>query len=51
MNEADKLNDAQSLLIGRLFTLGGAILFLIGSFLAAGSAAKDLQDLQNTLQK
>lgn len=51
MNETDKISEAQSLLIGRLFTLGGSILILAGSFIAAGLAAKDLQALQNTPRK
>ncbi|EOA3902852.1 hypothetical protein ACO11K_000313 [Bacillus cytotoxicus] len=36
----NELQEAQETYIGRLFTLGGSILFLIGSFIAAAVAYK-----------
>ncbi|MBU8598009.1 Uncharacterised protein [Niallia circulans] len=39
--ENGQVLDTQGIFIGRLFTLGGSALFLIGSFIAAYYAYKD----------
>lgn len=38
----DSIENAKEVFVGRLFTLGGSILFLIGSLLAADSGYKEL---------
>jgi len=43
MVESESVSEAKGVLVGRLFTLGGSALFLIGSFIAAVYAAKDVQ--------
>lgn len=50
MPENDTVSDARTLLIGRLFTLGGSVLFLIGSFIAYILAEKDLIKAENQVQ-
>lgn len=41
--DQEKLAEDYGILIGRLFTLGGSMLFLIGSFIAAVIAYKAYQ--------
>ncbi len=35
MNNNEQLEEAKNIYIGRLFTLGGSVLFLVGSLIAA----------------
>ncbi|BAD65529.1 hypothetical protein J32TS2_35320 [Shouchella clausii] len=42
--DSEHIFDTQGIYIGRLFTLGGSALFLIGSFIAAYFAYKDYQE-------
>ncbi|ENJ6138034.1 MULTISPECIES: hypothetical protein [Bacillus] len=46
MNE-ENIIEARNTLIGRLFTLGGSILFLTGSFIAVILAYKSYQKILN----
>lgn len=51
MNNANTSTQIQSnleLLVGRLFTLGGSVLFLIGSLIAAVLAYRDYENSLGT---
>lgn len=50
MPENEAVTDARNILFGRLFTLGGSVLFLIGSFIAVALAEKDLFKAENQSQ-
>ncbi|MFO1443676.1 hypothetical protein KDN24_10725 [Bacillus sp. Bva_UNVM-123] len=45
---AGEIEEAKNTLIGRLFTLGGSILFLIGSFIAVFVGYQTYNRLLNT---
>jgi hypothetical protein len=44
----EEMEEARETYIGRLFTLGGSALFLIGSFIAVVAAYKTYNRLSNT---
>lgn len=46
MNNTE-IREAENIFVGRLFTLGGSVLFLIGSSIAAILAYNDLQKMIN----
>ncbi|MBN8193474.1 hypothetical protein JI667_15090 [Bacillus sp. NTK074B] len=43
----EQVLESKSILIGRLFTLGGSVLFLIGSLIAAILAYNDFEKVIN----
>lgn len=45
--ENPQLEEAKNTLIGRIFTLGGSVLFLIGSFIAVVIAFQSYNRLTN----
>lgn len=47
----NEIRDAQNILTGRLFQLGGSVLFLVGSFIAAMVAYEELQKNINKTEK